>query len=298
MTGDSDFDKLQAEGDALEILICREFDDLQKVLLPYARVWSRHIYPRRIGNGTFLRDESQPFGGCHYTALVRLHHALVAKRNIVSLCEESELFYENKATWDDYSRLLQLHAACATFWDNFGASIDNFVHAREEAKKLFAVPIEKRKENPACPKCGLKPEPKKKLVARTLSPYENPLMHYAFERRHQFIHSILVPARIENGKLRFNVRHYDDTSTNWSRDIQEMKDVAVKIEEDWEKVLTEYGNTWAGFFSWMQQQDVQAPKPVEVQLNVDKVVRDIGQYEAPKIISGSLNVPPISGSGE
>jgi hypothetical protein len=48
MTGDKDFDLLQNEGDPLEKLICRAVEPLFPVISPYARVWARHIYPRRI----------------------------------------------------------------------------------------------------------------------------------------------------------------------------------------------------------------------------------------------------------
>jgi hypothetical protein len=200
------------------------------------------------------------FAGCHYTALVRLHHALMAKREIIATCKKAEESGKHDATEEDYFRLLSVHAACTSFWDNLGASIDNFVHAQEEAKTALALKREKRQEIPACPKCGAKPEPKEKFVARTLSQAKNPKLYYAFERRHQFIHSILVPHRIDGGMIVFNLRHYDDAATDWSKDVQVLQDIDSQIQKDWDEVLAEFGATWSAFDAWINAEDKDCPK--------------------------------------
>ncbi|MEI7731005.1 MAG: hypothetical protein WCO56_15625 [Verrucomicrobiota bacterium] len=259
MTGNNDFDRLQTKGDPLEVLICREFDELSLVLLPYSRVWSRHIFTRRIKDGSEVIPEWMPFAGCHYTALVRLHHALIAKREIIAICKKAEESGKHDATEEDYFSLLSVHAACTSFWDNLGASIDNFVHAQEEAKTVLALKKEKRQEIPVCPKCGAKPELKEKFAARTLSQAKNPKLYYAFERRHQFIHSILVPHRIDGGMIVFNLRHYDDAATDWSKDVQVWQNIDSQVNEDWGNVLKEFGDTWAGFDSWIKAEDKDCP---------------------------------------
>lgn len=263
MTGDKDFDRLQTKGDPLEVLICHELDELSLVLLPYARIWSRHIFTRRINDGSEVVPEWMPFAGCHYTALVRLHHALMAKRKIIALCKKADESGKHDATEEDYFRLLSVHAACTSFWDNMGASIDNFVEARVAAKTALALRKEKRQEIPACPKCGAKPEPKERFVARTLSQAKNPKLYYAFERRNQFIHSILVPHRIDGGTIVFNLRHYDDAATDWSKDIQVWQNIDSQIQKDWEEVMAELGATWSAFDAWMQAQDKDRPKLAE-----------------------------------
>lgn len=260
MTGDKDFDRLQAKGDPLEVLICRDLHELSLVLLPYARVWSRHIFTRRVGDGSEVVPEWMPFAGCHYTALVRLHHAVMAKRKIIATCKKAGESGKHEATEDDYFRLLSVHAACTSFWDNLGASIDNFVHAREEAKTALTVNKEKRQQIPACPKCGAKAEPKEKFVARTLSQAKNPKLYYAFERRHQFIHSILVPHRIDGGMVVFNLRHYDDAATDWSKDVQVWQSIDSQIQKDWDEVMAEFGTTWSAFDAWIQAEDKHRPK--------------------------------------
>jgi DNA-directed RNA polymerase subunit M/transcription elongation factor TFIIS len=259
MTGDKDFDRLQTKGDPLEVLICRELDELSLILLPYARVWSRHIFPRRIADGSEVVPEWMPFAGCHYTALVRLHHALSAKRKIIAVCKKAEESGKHEATEEDYTRLLSVHAACTSFWDNLGASIDNFVHAQEEAKTALAFKKEKRQEISACPKCGAKAELKEKFVARTLSQAKNPKLYYAFERRHQFIHSILIPHRIEGGMIVFNLRHYDDAATDWSKDVYVWQNIDSQIQKDWDEVMAEFGATWSAFDAWIQANDKDHP---------------------------------------
>ena len=260
-TGDANLDKLEAEGDPMEKLICQELPFLDKVLLPYARIWANHIYPRRVGDGAFLTEAWQRFGGCHYTALVRLHHALVAKNRIIKLTE-------NEVKENDVGLVLAVHSACATFWDNLGAAIDNFAHAREEARKALGIGVEKRKLKQECTTCGSE-KTGEKFSARTLSNKENPKLSYAFERRHQFIHSILVPQQIKDGMIVFNLRHYDDAATNWEKDSIVFQNIDTQIESDWSEVLAEFGDSWAKFHSWLHDQDkekivAKAPKQTVV----------------------------------
>lgn len=249
-TIDNAVDKLKREGDPLEKIICRDFDSLQPVLLPYAQLWANHIYPRRIGNGSLLQEAWQNFGGRHYTALIRLHHALTAKNDILELCGD-------EVPDQDYERLLRVHAACTVFWDNLGAAIDNFARAKVEAKRVLEIRIEKRKKKEVCPACGSE-KTDEKFVARTLSDTENPKLSYAFERRHQFIHSILVPKQIKDGMIVFNLCHYDDVATSWTRPDEKFDHIGSKIEADWDEVLTEFGNSWQTFYAWLQEKDTNA----------------------------------------
>jgi hypothetical protein len=291
-TGDSNLDKLEAKGDPLERLICHEFSSLDKILLPYSKIWANHVYPRRVGDGALLTEPWQGFGGCHYTALVRLHHALIAKNKILKLTE-------TEAKENDVALVLAVHAACATFWDNLGAAIDNFVHAKVEAKKALGIGVEKRQEKQKCPTCGAE-KTEEKVAARTLSDKGNPKLFYAFERRHQFIHSILVPQQIKDGMIVFNLRHYDDAATDWVKNEIVFQNIDTQIELDWSEVLSEFGDSWEKFYSWLHDQDKEmaaAKAPKQPVVASKEVSHDVGSYgglvKAP--LSGTLNTP-FSGS--
>jgi hypothetical protein len=276
---DQNLNLLATQGDPLERLICRDFDSLALVLASYASIWARHIYPRRIRNGAFIVNEWLPFAGRHYTALLRLHHAFIARRTIVSLCHEASAEIDSGIKEGAYARLLEIHSSCAAFWENLGASIDNFFEAKREATKLLF--------------------PKAEILqghrGRTVSEVRNPKLYYAFGRRSQFIHSILVPVKLEDGMVTFNLVHYDDENTNWHVDREVMQNIDSQIENDWASVLVEFGNEWAGFSSWLDEND-----PPEMKLNVK--IDNLRGFEEPPPPSGTgqsisgIDIPP-SGTG-
>ena len=249
-TGDDYIDSLATNGDPLEYLICRDFEALNLVLQPYSKVWKNHILQRRVGGGAFLVDKWQEFGGRHYTALIRLHHAKCAKDEIIQLCSEIEL--------EDYRRLLKVHSACATFWDNLGASIDNFMKARIEAKKLLSNESVKRITKEKCDRCGAEKQDSK-FLGKTLSPVEYPKLDFAFQRRNQFIHSIIVPHQIHNGEIFFNLKHFDDETTKWSNEGYSKQELGSKIEEDWFAILKDFANAWEALYSYLQEHDLGSP---------------------------------------
>lgn len=272
LTNCRDLDLLSNQGDPIEKIICNDLEQLQSVLIPYARVWAKHIYPRRVKDGALLQEEWQYFGGCHYTSLIRLHHALCAKKSIDELCRA-------KIKDKDYERLLNVHSACTTFWDNIGAAIDNFGRAKIEAHKLLGEDTEKRKRNEICQECG-REKTEEKYAGRMFSQSKDPVLYYAFERRNQFIHSIIVPQQIQDGVIVFNLRHYDDASTDWNREKILFKNIDSQIKDDWDKVLAALVGKWNSLDSFLQKTD-HAPE---------------ANFNNEIATCGSLNTSPLSGS--
>ena len=285
-TGDEHLDKLHQIGDPLERLICEDFASLQNVLLPYSRVWGGHIEPRRKGDGALLQEEWQKFGGRHYTALIRLHHAMTAKNQILELCD-AEIQDE------DYERLLEVHSACTSLWDNLGAAIDNFVRAREEAKRVLGVGIAKRKASSNCDACGAI-ESDEDFEARALSPETNPKLYYAFQRRHQFIHSIIVPQKIEGGMIVFNLTHLKQVATDWTEEEIRYECVDSKIKTDWEDILIEFGNEWAALHSWLSEKDKPELANASSEAPVNSAPVELNDYSA--LFGKSMTSTPLSGS--
>lgn len=249
-TGDDYLDSLATRGDPLERLICDDFEPLNLVLQPYSKIWKDHILHRRIEGGAFLSQDWQEFGGRHYTALIRLHHAMCAKNEIMHYCTETEM--------DNYLRLLKVHSACSTFWDNLGASIDNFKKARTEAKKLLESVSVKRPAQDKCHLCGAV-KPDSKFEGKTLSSLEYPKLEYAFQRRNQFIHSIIVPHQIQDGEIVFDLKHFDDETTTWRNEGYSKQELGSKIEDDWSAIVIEFGNAWGKLYSYLREHDKQRP---------------------------------------
>jgi hypothetical protein len=244
MNADSNMQRLAQEGDPFERLISGESVSLFQVLSPYARVWLHHIFPRRVGDGSHIVEEWQPFASSHYTALIRLYHAYCSKKELISLCTLAQKVDHNKTTAQDYELLLRIHSTCAAFWENLGSSIDNFAHAWDDARRLFLVNAKTVGENGD-----------EKISGRTISPDEFPQLSYAFDRRTQFIHSVLVPKKFLDGQVIFNLRHYDEEKTTWLKGVEEIEAIDTQIETDWESILKEFGGAWEKLYSWVQSRD-------------------------------------------
>lgn len=285
-TGDEHLDKLHKIGDPLERLICEDLESLQNVLLPYARVWAGHIEPRRKDEGALLQAEWQKFGGRHYTALIRLHHAYAAKNQILELCNE-------EIRDDNYERLLEVHSACTSLWDNLGAAIDNFVRAREEARRVLGIGVGKRKTNSKCGTCGAN-ESEENFEARALSPEANPKLYYAFQRRHQFIHSIIVPQKIEGGMIVFNLTHFKQIATDWTEEEMRYECIDSKMQRDWDEILLEFGNEWAALSSWLAEKDEPRPANASSAGSANSAPIELNDYSS--LIGKSTTSNPLSGS--
>ena len=244
---------LREEGDQFERLICGRVDDLNAVLCPYAEVWAKHIKRRRIEDGRALEPAWMPFGGSHYTALIRLYHADESKREVLHLCQELQKTAGRELNPEDYAKLLRLHAACAAMWENMGSAIDNFRCAKFEAEKLFGLKAEETPEK--CEKCGRPLANQYKTTGGPLSEEANPMLYYAYQRRTQFIHSRIVPKQIADGMVVFNYLHYEDERTNWSEETVKPEQLDHVIAEEWSGILAEFGSEWQKLFSLLKAKD-------------------------------------------
>ncbi len=291
MNGDPNLALLHDAGDPLEKLICQSVEPLFPVLSPYARVWAHHIYPRRIGDGSQIVAEWMPFGGSHYTALIRLFEAYRSKKRLLSLCKKAEEVKGRNPTADDYALLLEIHAATAAFWENLGSAVDNFGHVWDDARRILLG----NAKNPGATK-GDEP-----ISYKNISRDRYPLMNYAYDRRTQFIHSALVPKRFEDGQVIFNLRHYDAKTTEWLPDTEVIEAIDDKVVKDWDVVIKELGVAWERLFSWLQAKDTDRPeikKEEQYSATSDTPLSasNLNYVTVPKSQSRSIDVPPSGGS--
>jgi len=248
MSDDPNLKLLKRAGDPFERLICQSVEALLPILLPYAQIWAQHIEPRREGDGSQIKAEWMPFGGSHYTALIRLYHAYRAKESLLYLCKKIETTKNQKNEVEDYAVLLEIHAVCAAFWENLGSAIDNFCHVWDDARRILVG----NAKNPGAN--GDEP-----ISGKTISDIKYKHLNAAFARRTQYIHWRLVPKRLEDGKVQFNLRHYDDEKTVWLPETEEVRALDVQIQQVWGDVLNELSSAWWKLFSWLQSKDKDRP---------------------------------------
>lgn len=253
MTQKNSFQSLGEQGDPFEILISKHVNDLGPVLHPYAEVWDKHIRPRRIGNGTSLEAAWMPFGGSHYTALIRLYHAYESRQEVIKLCEELQATAGRDLNEGDFEKLLRLNAACAAMWENLGSAIDNFRAAKFEGEKLFGVKTEETSEK--CETCGRPMANQYKTAGGPLSEASNPKLYYAYQRRTQFIHSRIVPTQIEDGMVVFNCVHFKDERTRWPAYDVKPEQLDHIIAEEWKGIFNELSSEWWTLFASLQAND-------------------------------------------
>ncbi len=280
---------LQEAGDPFEKLICQSAVALLPVLHPYAHVWAEHVEPRREGDGSQISAEWMPFGGSHYTALIRLYHACRAKESLLYLCKSIDGTKYRIPTAEDYAVLLEIQAVCAAFWENLGSAIDNFAHAWDDARRILVGNAKNVGAN------GDEP-----ISGKTISDVKYKNLNQAFARRTQYIHWRLVPKRLEDGRVEFNLRHYDDEKTVWLPEIEEIKALDVQIQQVWNDVLNELSSAWWKLFSWLQSKDKDHAVGYESRLAVTPT-EPSASYLAPPSGTESIRTdmetpPPPSGS--
>lgn len=234
--------ELSHSGDQFERLICQHNDDLHQILAPYSQIWIEHIYPRRIGDGSSLEEGWMSFGGSHYTALIRLHHADESRKEVIKLCNELQSTATRGVHADNFAKLLRLHAASAAMWENLGAAIDNFRLARFEAAKL--VKHKQPETIKRCPKCDKPLDQEYKTTGTPLSEVANPKLYFAYQRRTQFIHSRIVPIQITEGIVEFNLIHFQDERTQWPPTAVKLKQLDHVVLAEWESIIMEFASEW------------------------------------------------------
>ncbi len=208
-------------GDPLERAIVRDdLSELITILLPYADIWRRYVEPTRVGTGEVLKSEWMTFGGSHYTALIRVHHALGFHKEIGELCSQA-------GNEEDGTLLLKLQSSSAAFWWAIGAVVDNLGHALKWFPKSTF-------ENGTDDLLRLRPGCK-----------------YLYNRRTQLIHSRVVPIGIDTGYAVFDDAYLDGkhrealpASTDWKSEFKNRKDLGEFYDAKWQEAKTELAGTW------------------------------------------------------
>lgn len=287
----SALDLLKAEGDWFEVLICSEKEHLDLVLLPYAEVWAHHLRSKRINGGAQLQPEWMPFGGSHYTALIRLHHAHRAKQKIMELCRHFQSVPNGNLKEGDYAVLLDIHAACAAFWENLGSTIDNLRCAFFEAMRVVGDKSIDWKRGKVCAECGQSLEPQFKTKAGPLRASDLPALYRAYQRRTQFIHSRLVTKVVDSGRVFFNAMDYSDENTKWPAEEVKPARLEEVLEQGWTEVLQELSSEWWTLHSWLQKHDKKS-----VAEGFTSFSTETKPLSTPGPISPEAFTHPISGS--
>jgi hypothetical protein len=175
-----------------------------------------------------------PFAGSHYTALISLYHAMQSKNNIERIAEQL-LEGPEKA-----ELLLDAHLASATFWESLGACIDNLALAFEDADLIMTLVDEDDIEQEG--KAG-----------RKHVKVKYPVLGSAYDRRTQFIHSRLVPQKIKDGALTFNVRLLQTKATDWPTKHGVQEEFVQDFHTDfWHDCLSQLGDAWKHLHNWLK----------------------------------------------
>ena len=206
---------LERSGDPLEREICRHEEDLRIVLQPYSEIWFNHVFVRRIGNGSRVAKEWMNFAGSHYSAIMRVYHALVSLRRL------DQLAIAQIPETETGEFLLKVHQHWASYWEHIGSAIDNLALAFEDCQP----PI-------------IKVEARKELTGK----YSE--IEYAYNRRTQFIHSRIVPAIVRDGIVTFRIRttertyrHLEPKESRWDFPYDSELVLGEVLPEEWGGVL-------------------------------------------------------------
>ncbi|MEW4490898.1 hypothetical protein AB1L42_22645 [Thalassoglobus sp. JC818] len=243
MKSEQNFALLNHAGDPLERVICAYHEELSPVIYAYADVWADFVYPQRKEDGSIVEEKWMPFAGSHYTALIRLYHALQSKKRIERIAEEI-------STGPALAELLlDAHLASATFWESLGSCIDNLALAFEDADLITTLVDDEDIEQEG--KAG-----------RKQIKIKYPLLGDVYDRRTQFIHSRLVPQKVSDGALTFNVRLLQTKETNWPT----QHGVEEEFVQDfhtafWHDCLAELGDAWKHLQNWLKNVKDGQPTP-------------------------------------
>ncbi len=282
MNQNEKFELLCQQGDPIERRICLDQAVLAPVIYTYASIWADFVFPKRVGDGSTVVPEWMPFAGSHYTAIARLYHAYRAKLHLANL---SARLADGQR---DADLLIDAHATTASFWESLGSCIDNLALAHEDMRLIDQLGAE---EDEKVEGSGGRKHLKLKY----------PTIREAYDRRTQFIHSRLVPQKVEDGALGFNVRLLQTKETHWpARHGIEEEFVEEFHNEFWSDFLVELGNAWGGFYSWLRNKygapadasPILLPKADWSQLKPGDI-----QITGGPIPPSSVGMPPEYGSG-
>jgi hypothetical protein len=224
---------LELSGDPLEREVCRHIEDLRIVLQPYSEIWFNHIFVRRVEDGARIADQWMNFAGSHYSALMRVFHALVSFRRL------NELAIAEVPEASTGAFLLDVHQHWASYWEHIGSAIDNLALAFEDCRP----PI-------------IKEEARKELMGKF------PDIEYAYNRRTQFIHSRIVPAIAREGIVTFRIRtaerayrHLEPKESRWDFPYDMELILGDVLPEEWQRFLNAMEDVWNWLLSELRNRD-------------------------------------------
>jgi len=251
MAGDPHFDLLGQKGDPLEREILSNYELLSEVLPPYAGIWADYVHANRLeGNPGRVVEAWSAFAGSHYTAIIRVYHALQAYLRLKNDIERIEGGDESAMI------LLDVHASAAAFWEHIGSAIDNLSMCWLDA-----------------PGMDMKFEKDQRVEVRVknlIAPEES-WLDWAFDRRSQFIHSRIVPKQLNEYKeLVFNFRYFDRKTGSWPAESTEEKVAKEYYTNQWRIFQHEIAASWNTLYSRMRGRIAisTAVKPLE-SYNID-----------------------------
>jgi hypothetical protein len=171
------------------------------------------------------------FAGSHYTALIRVFHALGKYRAILRCCHE---FGDGNRSLEP---LLGVHDAVAGFWEHIGSAIDNLALCFKDAP---------------CLALGER-EGSKYLQKRYA------FLDHCYDRRTQLIHSRLIPKGLDGGICYFNVRLLERKSSDWREQFERREIVEDHYTDHWHRFLGEIGDAWEHLRNWLRNEDKGRP---------------------------------------
>ena len=208
---------IQSHGDTFERAMFSDVDFAQKFHL-YPEVWSKCILPNRRPGTISLADVNWiEFAGRHYTTIIRCWNAWESHKNIVCQCELSIV----DSTPLEY---LRLHSTLFEFFCLCGSAIDNLGYT------FGAKPLE-------CMRAFEETKSRKHG--------ENDLKWF-YERRNQFIHSIIVPCFQNDGLPTIDLNLFADSKTVWESERPlDLRSVGDVIEKYWKTFVEEMTAAWS-----------------------------------------------------
>ncbi len=218
-------DLLRKHGDPLEQAILHDPHGLESILSVYSAIWAEQILPRREPAGVnLIDDEWLRIGSCHYSALVRLHHAASSRSLISSLVRDFS------GDWDAIqlgTRMLQIHREVAVFWEQIGSAIENLEDCWTEA--------------------GLD------------APARNGALENGYDRRTQFIHYRIVP--LTSGmEPEVDLSYFDSKQTVWKRHTGKPEWITRWLEGEWVKIIAQLIDAWSRLRSDLS---IRKPQPTQ-----------------------------------
>jgi hypothetical protein len=227
---------LAKSGDPLEQEICKHVDDLRPLLQPYSEIWFNHVAIRRVLDNSTVEKDWMNFAGSHYSAIVRVFHARDALKKLepLVLCEAKE---------EDVGRiLLDVHREWASFWEHIGSSIDNLALAFEDS----VPPI-------------IKDDGREVLMRK----YED--VAYAYNRRTQFIHSRIVPAKVKDNMVQFRARiterrqrRIEPKESRWDLPYDSEHVLGDILEVEWKNFINVMTDVWSWLRTELRERDLAA----------------------------------------